>query len=328
MLIDVVRPETWEELNDHVKSFLGLVPRVRARAYRGISQAVYEVSQATAQFMSHKKSIGVIQGQTSVFEGLLGYYYKETYEVNVRSHTQISDVKEWVESLKKETCFVLFSEDHPVTGEVYPFVEELDRLLNEKRIFAFRVSHFRHLYAADEVRPYSVRLCSYAPDAAVAVLGERFRSPAMMAQNMSWGGDDFLRQLQKARPAAGENRLLVEKFENEISAVAAPYFSDGVARLYDRAVCVFPDVSADALAHHVFQKLGLSVEEGWSQLSTTNMCHWSAVKMFRHWWEPAPSVEALRGLLIVGPELLNTKDFAKLLISSYEDIKAQQSWSV
>lgn len=328
MPIDVVRPETWEELNDQVKSFLGLATRVRARAYYGIFQAVYEVSQATAQFMSHKKSIGVVLGQTSLFEGLLGYYYKETYEVNVRSHTQMTDVKEWVESLKKETCFVLFSEDHPVTGEVYPFAEEMDRLLNEKRIFAFRVSHARHFYVSEEIRPYSVRLCSHAPDVAVALLGERFRSPPMMAHNMAWKIDRFLDQLRTARPSNGENRLIVEKLESELSSVAAPYFADGASRLYDRAVCVFAEVSAEALAGRVFKQLGLGEDEGWSQLATTNMCHWSAIKMFRHWWEPTPSTETLRGLLIVGPELLNTKDFAKLLRSSYEDIKAQQSWSV
>lgn len=328
MLIDVVRPETWEELNDQVKSYLGLAPRVRARVYNGLSQAVYEISQSTAQFMSHKKAIGVILGQTSAFEGLLGYYYKETYEVHTRPHTQITDVKEWVESLKKDTCFVLFSEDHPVTGELYPFAEELDQLLNEKRIFSFRISHAQHFYTNPEIRPYSVRLCSFEPHAAVAVVGERFRSPSMMAHNMSWDGIDFVSILEKSKEGRAQNPLLVEQVEKDLAQVAAPYFASGQTRLYDRAVCVFPDVSAEALAHKIFQTLGLSPDQGWQKLATTNMCHWSVVKMFRHWWEPAPSLETLRGMLVVGPELLNTKDFAKIVISSYEDIKAQQSWNV
>ncbi|AFY02669.1 hypothetical protein [Bdellovibrio bacteriovorus] len=328
MLIDVVRPETWEELNDQVKTCLGLAPRIRARAYQGLSQAVYEVSQSTAHFMSHKKAIGVVQGQTSVFEGLLGYYYKETYEVNARSHTQITDVKEWVESLKKETCFVLFSEDHPVTGELYPFADELDRLLNEKRIFSFRISHARHFHESVEIRPYTVRLCSYAPTVSVAILGERFRSPALQVQNQSWSEVDFIKELTQARDGRSVNQLLVEKFESEMATVARSFLSPGSARLYDRALCVFPDVSAEAVAQKVFSKLGLSAQEGWKKLETTNMCQWNAMKMFRHWWEPVPSSDSLRGLLVVGPELLATKDFAKLLISSYEDIKAQQSWNV
>lgn len=328
MLIDVVRPETYEELNDHLASHLALPPRIRAKAFYGLFQAVYEISQSTSQFMSHKKAIAVVQGQTSVFEGLLGYYYKETYDVQARSHLQIADVKEWVDSLKKDTCFVLFSEDHPVTGELYPFADELDRLLNEKRIFSFRVSHARHFYESVEIRPYTVRLCSYGEAAAVAVIGERFRSPSMMAQNMGWRAADFLQDLQEARRDRRLLPQLIERFEEEVVSVAAPYFAPTVARLADRAVCVFPDVSAEALAQKIFKGLGIPSEVGWTKLSTTNMCHWSVIKMFSHWWEPTPKAETLRGLLIVGPELLETKDFAKLVISSYEEIKAQQSWEV
>lgn len=328
MFIDVVRPESWEELNDQVKSSFGLDARLRVRSFQGIGQAVFEIAQGTAQFMSHKKSIGVILGQTSVFESLLPYYYKETYEVNALSHLKLTNVKEWVESLKKDTNFVLFSEDHPVTGELYLFADELDKLLNEKRISSFRVSHAQHFYQATEVRPYTVRLCSYAPQAAVAVLGERFRSPSLLAQNMSWDKEEFLKAIVDARSVRSVNPPLVEKFEKDIASVATPFFKTGSARLFDRAVCVFADASAEAVAEVLFKKLGLSSEQGWQKLSSTNMCHWSVIKMFRHWWEPAPSQEQLRGMLIVGAELLNTKDFAKLLETSYQEVKAQQSWSV
>lgn len=328
MFIDVPRPETWEELNDQVKISLGLAPQARVRSFKGLAQAVFETSLGTAQFMSHKRSIGVISGQTSVFESLLPHYYKETYDVHALSHLKLTNVKEWVESLKKDTVFVLFSEDHPVTGELYPFAEELDQLLNEKRIFSFRVSHARHLFESIEIRPYTVRLCSFSPSAAVSVIGERFRSPSLMVENMNWNASTFLETLSSARQGRHVNRMLVEKFEQEIRGVASPYFSANSARLFDRAVCVFNDVSAEALATLLFKKLGLSSREGWKKLASTNMCHWSVVKMFRHWWEPAPSLEQLRGMLIIGPELLNTKDFAKLVISSYEEIKAQQSWDV
>lgn len=328
MLIDVTRPESWEELNDQIKTSLGLEPRLRARSFQGLVHAVFEIAQGTAQFMSHKKAVGFILGQTPAFENLLPYYYKETYEVQVLSHLKLDNVKEWVDGLKKDTCFVIHSEDHPVTGELYPFTEELDKLLNEKRIYSFRVSHFQHFYANSDVRPYTVRLCSFAADAAVAVLGERFRSPALLAQNMNWDLEAFVKKVTEARSLRQVNPLLVEHFEKAVATVAPPYFKPGALRIFDRAVCVFPDVSAEAVATLLIQKSGLTPEEGWEKLSSTNMCHWSVVKMFRHWWEPSPSLEQLRGLLIVGMDFLNTKDFANLVISSYEEIKEQQSWSV
>ena len=92
MLIDVVRPESWDELNDSLKIQLGLAAPLRARAYKGIAQAVFEITQGTAQFMAHKKAIGAIKGQTNVFESLLPYYYKETYDVTLTSHLDLKNV--------------------------------------------------------------------------------------------------------------------------------------------------------------------------------------------------------------------------------------------
>ncbi|QDK38863.1 hypothetical protein DOE51_15350 [Bdellovibrio sp. NC01] len=328
MLIDVLRPEAWDEVNDAVKNYLGIEPKNKVRVYRGIAQGVYEITQGTAHFLAHKRAIGVIKGQTPVFEHLLPYYYKETYEVAVRSHSQITDVKEWVESLKKETCFVMFAEDHPVTGEVYPFVEELDRLLNEKRIHSVRVSHARHFSEKVEVRPYTVRLCSYSADLAVAVTGERFRSPTMMVESMAWDKAAILRDLENSIKSKSVDRDLVEAFETEISSAAQLVFKKDAVRIYDRAACYFQDASAEAVAELLFKKLGISTEQGWEKMSSTNMCYWSGIKMFKHWWEPEPSHEMLRGLLIISVDLLKTKDFAKTLISSYEEIKQQQSWTV
>ncbi|WP_246845114.1 hypothetical protein [Bdellovibrio sp. NC01] len=311
-----------------MKNYLGIEPKNKVRVYRGIAQGVYEITQGTAHFLAHKRAIGVIKGQTPVFEHLLPYYYKETYEVAVRSHSQITDVKEWVESLKKETCFVMFAEDHPVTGEVYPFVEELDRLLNEKRIHSVRVSHARHFSEKVEVRPYTVRLCSYSADLAVAVTGERFRSPTMMVESMAWDKAAILRDLENSIKSKSVDRDLVEAFETEISSAAQLVFKKDAVRIYDRAACYFQDASAEAVAELLFKKLGISTEQGWEKMSSTNMCYWSGIKMFKHWWEPEPSHEMLRGLLIISVDLLKTKDFAKTLISSYEEIKQQQSWTV
>ncbi|MEN0057361.1 MAG: hypothetical protein AAGB31_00895 [Bdellovibrio sp.] len=328
MLIDVVPPESWDQLNDQMKSSLGVVNPVRIRCYRGIAQAVFEIAQGTAQFMSHKKSIGVIQGQTFAFEGLLAYYYKEVYEVVTLSHLKMENVKEWVDALKRETLFVLYSEDHPVTGELYPFVDELDKLLNDKRIFSFRISHARHFYERVDIRPYTVRICSHSDQAAIALTGERFRSPPLIVHSATWRRGEFQEEIQKSFVGRQMVPELVTTLEQELASVAKPYFVPSAPRLMDRAVCVFEDVSAEAVALKIFAKLSISPQEGWQKMATTNMCHWSTVKMFRHWWQPTPSLEQLRGLLLFGSEVLARKDFAKLVISSYEEVKAQQSWDV
>ena len=328
MFIDVVRPENWEELNDKVKSFLNLPEKSRARIYHGLSQGVFEISQGTAQFMSHKKSVAFITGQSPIVESLLPYYYKETYEVQKLSQNEMTDPKAWVESLKKDTSFVLFCDDHPVTGELYPFADEVDKLLNEKRIFSFRMSHATHFFGNADLRPYTVRFCSYGPQVCVAACGERYRTPSLMAHTMEWDHRGILDQLSKMKSQRKENQNLVQAFERSLSGEGRPYFSAQASRTWDRAVCVFPDVSADALAIKIFERLRISPEDGWQQIATTNMCSWDVVKMFGHWWEPKPKTEDLRGLLIVGVAMLENPNFQTALQGALIEIKEQQSWNV
>ncbi len=328
MLIDVVRPESWEELNDEVRHILNLGPKLKTRVFKGLGQAVFEIAQGTAQFMAHKKSIGVLHGQTPVFESLLPYYYKETYDVQALEHTELKDIKAWVEGLNKDTSFVLYSEDHPVTGELYSFVEELDKLLNEKRICSFRVSHAHHFFHSEDIRPYTARICSFSGELAVAILGERFRSPALMAPNLNWDKEFYLTEFADSKKDRHQEHLQVEKYEAEVAPAVQVYFKAGQTRLFDRAVLVFQDASAEAIAQSLQKKLGWTDEETWQKLATTNMCHWSGIKMFKHWWLPQPSDTTLRGLLVVRADALSIKDFAKLTISSYEEIKQLQSWSL
>jgi hypothetical protein len=150
----------------------------------------------------------------------------------------------------------------------------------------------------------------------------------MMVQNMNWDVNSFLAALAKVPGRDLQNRLLVERFEQEVGTVAKLYFSPDKTRLFDRTVFYFNDINAEALAGQLYKKFGLSKTLGSEKLATTNMCHWSGTGLFSGWWEPAPSVEALRGLLVISAELLQIKDFAKEVISSYEEIKREQSWDV
>ncbi len=325
MLIDVVRPEAWDELNDRVQELLSLNSKERVRCYKGIGTAVYEIARGTAQFLTHKKSIAFVLGQTPVYESLLPAFYKETYEVVTLPHTDLIDAKAWVEGLKRETNFVLFSEDHPVTAERYPFVEELDELLNSKRIYSFRVSHHQHFYEQISLKPYTVRICSFASDVSVAFCGERFRSPPLVVREESWDGDAFCHSLIESRRMKALSQDLILKFEKEVSVWAVPFFSDRRMRIWDRAVVVFSDVSAEAVAKTFSKSFGGQL---WAQMETPNMCRWRTSGLFQKWWQPAISLDALRGMLIIDQGLLQNKDFAKQLHSAYEEVKKQQSWNV
>lgn len=324
MKLALVPLERWEKLNDLLKTQFSLSPDNTARIYKGMAHAVFEVVQGTAQFLSHKRNIAALKGQTPYFESLLPYFFKEVYGVQTLSHLALTNPEEWVNSLKKDTIFVAFAEDHPVTGELYDY-DRLDELLNEKKIHSFRVSHFRHFYEKRPERPYSVRICYLNSDLALAVCGERFRTPSLMAPQMSWQPQEVSFQIQKIQ-ASPQDAPTVLEFEKSFSTVAKPWFEKPMPRLYDRALLKFPDVNAEAILQRLFDSLQVDPSRYYETLDTTNLCRWHNFKTFSSWWEPKPSTEDLASLLVIDSGWLVTKDFAKTLKSTYEEIKAEQSW--
>ncbi|WP_413290305.1 hypothetical protein [Bdellovibrio sp. HCB337] len=324
MKLALVPLEEWERLNDQLKIHFALPADNTARIYKGLAHAVFEVAQGTAQFLSHKRSLGVVKGQTPYFDSLLPYFYKEVFNVQAVNHLALTDPEAWVNGLKKDTTFVMFAEDHPVTGELYNY-DRLDELLNEKKIFAVRISHFRHFYETAHPRPYSVRICYLNNDYAVALCGERFKTPALIAPQMNWHVAECLSVVQKIH-VSPQDKALVESFEKSFSDIATPWFAQGVSRLYERVLLKFPEVSAEALLQRLYDHLQVDSSKYYETMDTTNLCRWHHFKTFNSWWEPKPTMDDLSSLLVIDSGWLVTKDFAKILKSSYEEIKAEQSW--
>lgn len=354
MKLALVPLEQWEQLNLQLKEHFALPDSSSVRVYKGLAHAAFEVVQGTAQFLSHKRNLGVVKGQTPYFEPLLSSFYKDAYGIQSISHTELfSDetaLQTWVDALKKDTSFVLFAEDHPVTGELYP-VERLDEMLNEKKIFSIRISHFKHFYDKTSLRPFSVKLCALTLDLAIAICGERFKVPPTLAPHMNWNVDAEMTAVQKLDVPA-EDRTLVESFEASVSDFATPFFSPADAnsvapvgsnvvsptgsnvvapagannRLYDRVVLKFNDISGEALLNALHTRLQLDPSLRYQTMDTTNLCRWNHYRTFSSWWEPKPSEESLEGLVIIDNGWLVTKDFHKILKQICEEIRAQQSW--
>jgi hypothetical protein len=268
--------------------------------------------------------LGVIKGQTPYFDSLLPYFYKEAFGVQAISHLELKDPEAWVNGLKKDTNFVLMAEDHPVTAELYDF-DRVDELLNEKKIFSFRVSHFRHFYEKKSIRPYSVQICFLDNDYAVAVCGERYKSPALMAPQMNWDVEATIAAIAKIQPSV-EEEAQVKSFENSFPGMASPWFAAATPRLYDRVLLKFADVSGELMLQRLFDRLQIDRRHYYETMDTTNLCRWNHFKTFNGWWEPKPRPEDLSALLVIDSGWLVTKDFAKIIKSTYEEIQSEQNW--
>lgn len=329
MQIDIVSSEVWESLGDELRTSFqnilfqdplseNLAPPspLQLRAYRGAGHAAFEAAYGLVQVFAHKRSLAVIKGFSPVFDFLVAQYLKEAFQVQATDHGAITSAAEWCEQFKKDTNFVLLAEDHPVTGAIFN-TEEIDQILNSKKIFSLRVSHARHLQGAEEVRPFSARILSFGADLAVTVYGSKFRAQGLIAPQMGWEKSGTIQKIQRKRKRIFDQNL-VQTFENQFPDWQ--YFQVGSKRIYDRAVLVFPGATGEAIISELAEAMSLNRNLIADLMSTTHACAWEDPLVVKSWWSPAPTAEQLRGLVVFSAELLARKDFAKLVKTAYDKI--------
>ena len=309
--MDLSSFETWENLNQSVSDELKASSELQIRCYLGLASGVFEIALGIAQFYSHKRSVALVTGHSPHLHPILPYLYKEGYQVQIAPETFAA--KEWVESLAKDTCFAILCEDHAVSGELYE-TEEIEKLLNEKRIFCLKVSHHNHLFRQTELLPYSVRLCSFDPKTAVALIGSKMRAPALIAPFLEWEAPQFLASLQKAKAESVEKKELVLNFEKNLPAGFSAFLQTS-QRCFDRALIYSESLAGEALQQFLASSLKLNLRApGWeTRLETTHLCRWGGVRNYDEWWKPRPAESILRGLLILGIEVLEHPDLRATL---------------
>jgi hypothetical protein len=322
-LIPISSRQIWDQVNQVVKEKWFPQHEGGVRCYSSQLQALAELALGTGQFLSHKKNVVVVGGSNPSFEMLTPSFLREGLQVlnllNQELPRTLPDAKTWVEGLPKDTAYVLFSEDHVVTAEVF-FWEFLDEALNEKRIHSLRMSHHRHREDCRilKVRPFSVRICLLDLNHVVALTGSRFRTPPGLVAGMNWELN-FVSQIDHLlnRQDFMLGPELVKEFEVQMGEFA---FLTTTSRVYDRAVLCFREINSDRMIDHFRGRLDL--------IAGTNLCSWASFRMMSGWWKPSPSPEELRGLLLIPALALNDKCLINDIKQLYDKFVREQSWVI
>jgi hypothetical protein len=325
MKLDLLHTFAWDEMNEALDKELGA--RLGAggthRIYQGLSQAVFEIVMGTALFYSHRKYYGLLSGETWAFDSIVPNLLKDGFQSQSAPASSLEDLKAWVSTLSKETGFVLWSEDHPVLA-TYQAREELDLALNAQRIISIRVSHASFLTRTQEIRPYSVRICSLAPDLALAQVGSRFKSPALFAHRQYWDSKNLLGRVMEILKENKEDQTLVENFEKQFEGsmdqggfCRLPIMGP---RIYDRALIFHPEISSEFVAQSLAAKQGHQIRPpGFeNQIEIINRCRWQPAPGFSSWWEPRPREAVLAGLLILSLDQISKPDIFRMLKEAAE----------
>lgn len=309
MRIDINNPESWYQLNESVAKVLKVFSKgsYQIRAYKGVAHAVMETVMGLGQFYSHKKSMGLVSGNSPDFTVVRPYLLKESFQVQNFSFRNVQEIIDDKIVLHKDTSFFCFSSDNPVTAEFWDW-KILDQYLDSKKIFSIRVSHFDWILDY-EILPYSVSILSVSPELAIAVCGSKFRPPPLFSSSLHWENQVMLARLKTEIENRKINIDAIQNFENNLNQGWNALIQNP-QRVYDRALIYHPRLSADTLL------LRLGAEKN---VQTTNTCHWGKTRLFDEWWDSKPSDEILRGLLALNLDLIQKKNFKEILFKVTED---------
>lgn len=323
MRVDLIPWESWDLANARLREIWQLSGGSPLHLHKGLMTGVHEIAVSLAQVFSHKRALGVVKGNTWAFDGVLPWFLKEAYQVQGGMLSELNDaskIEAWARAMKKETAFVLLSEDHPVTGATWNW-EIADRVLNEMKIFVLRVSHSTEMDVAVEMLPYSCRICSLSPEMAVSIAGSKWRVNAPLSSGFAWDIAAVEKEIAR-RQIHLENRAAVEKFEAQF--LEQRFFKNEESRRYDRAVLQWEDLSAEALLQSLGKVLKTpAFDEG---MDTANACRWKTPKVSRGWWQNAPSSDQLRGLAVFSAALVADSQFVTTLNQTITELKKRQSW--
>jgi hypothetical protein len=297
--LNLSSPERWEELNVQVANLLQTPSSLTVRVYSSTAQALYESVQGLLQFFPHKRVAAQIKGTSPSHSFLIPFLYKDGLEMqtHLAPSGHFADEKEWLESLKPETSFLLTSADHPVSGQIFTSPERRD-FLQSRKIFSIEVSHRSWLRDAKalnwSLHPFEIRILEVAENLTVMVAGPRFKAFPIVPPQMIWQAPVVLEALKSCLLNFKEDQQAVQKI---LGQLPAPWraFEAGSNRVWDRLFVFNLELNSE---FHEAQLVGRNAPLK-GHVLPTSLCFFNERNNFFEWWLPAPSPEVIRGGLVL-----------------------------
>lgn len=318
MRFDYKAQGLWAELNEEVETKLDLAKSAsRARIFKGLSHALFEITQGLIKQFPHRKKIFYFKGQDPSHDLAMMALSREGCMVQALPLSTFDAPEEFVASIDKDALFILYSEDDPILGKKFP-VEKLEKLLKEKKIFRVSASHHAFRFQDDYhgIDKEEVRVFSLKNNLALALLGERAKMTPLVVEGLPWR-EDAKETIFKELAEHKEQKKIILDFENQKPGDATPFFKEGDLRVFDRAILYWKDMDGWAFLSELGKELGIQfAEPGEDQrFETTSHSRWHDLRAMGWLKNHGLDAEQIRGLVIVDagqitPKLAET--FAKV----------------
>lgn len=318
--------DTFSNLGVQISAQLKLAPLQKVRVYETPQLAVFDTVLSLQQFLMHKPQIGLAKKGSSLIEAMTPMWLRNQTPMQIKTDQQTWF--EFIESLSKDTNFVIWASENEITGEVIiprDEIIEIHKRLAEKRIYSIQIQHQTQSLSLDMSQNYGKysivirRPNLFSTHPSYAILAEKVKSPSTMGEFQNLKSlSERINDLSFATEMTSQKQDL-EIHWKDLKQLYFNYFATPSERLMDRLVFWLQDMTGFS----VKEKLGLNNMQAFapSELPFWYLQFWS------HWWKEAESEKLLRGLLVINAQIVKEdSDFTKKMEQAISEIRSISQW--
>lgn len=280
----------------------------------GLAHALAEVTRGLYSVYPHRTGLAYQCDGGPDLENMLPYFSREGFALQSLLSQDIKNPEGILTKLGKSGLFAAYSDDDPVTGELFESTE-LESKLNEAKVFCVRISYSSFLSenVPMTISPYSIRILSLSSGLAAVVLGARSNIDRLLFGSVYF--DDLLvTQLPQLTKTMATDKTHILDFELSVAHFCKPFFAEQTPRLFDRAVICFNDADGSAVLDH----------SGLKAAHSTSLCRWGDVTSMEWLKRHGLTDEQIRGLVVLELAQLNDKT-ALSLEHGYKEVLKKQT---
>jgi hypothetical protein len=319
-----IHSERWQSQNERLQEQLsrkyGFAAGASVRVFPHYEQAVLELVQGTCLFYAHKRSLGLQLGASSLISHFHKVFLREGLQVQSLDCESLhgEGLEKWLQEVKKDTNFCLLQADHSVLDQIFA-TEEFEKKCEDKKILCFILHHqslnqkiFMQPDFLKSIRPYSVHIFyadqNIEQDLCVAICGERFKTPTLVADQIGSTRFDLQnQQFVNAIQSADSPIPSIKSIQATIESLEKQYphpFQKEFPRQF-RQIMLGTKRSSDFVYRELIQ-----INSVWkNSMVSPNLCLQELNSAQFQWWKPHPDLQSLNNLLIVSAQISGDEQF-------------------
>jgi hypothetical protein len=285
-------------------------PALNIQYYLGVAHALKEISLSLSETLAHKKTVVFAGDDELIFENLAQLFSARGYNTKFLSQAEFNKPDEWLTPIAADLLFVMYGEDHPVTGEIHDWQPGLEAL-KSARLHRIAISHAAHRFTSlKRPLPFEIKILSLDHGSAVMVAGERGKIRPLMADILPLPASSLESLAERLKPLDDaekeRRRRQIESFESNLPCGFKRILAPEAKRCLDRAVFYHEGFDGSAVIETLSGHMGITLSPPGHEgpLEAMSLCRWNNPRQNEWFARQGIGLNTSRGLIVADYDLL------------------------